>query len=500
MNEFAADKVFLPYQQELLSSTSLYQVLVVEKSRRTGYSWAVAAIAVMTAAPAENSQNVYYMGYDYEMAREFIQYVGEWAKKIGETVSELEEYVFKDPEKPDKDIKAFRVTFANGREVVALPSVARAFRGKQGLVIIDEAAFHDDLAEVLKSAFALLIWGGKVIIISTHNGDDNPFNELIKDIRGGKKPYKLLRCTFDDALEKGLYKRICQKQNEPWSLEKEQSWRKSIMDFYGDDADEELFCIPSKGTGAYLTRALIEKCMRVDIPVISVAQKDEFALLSTHLREAEINDWLDENIKPILQKLNPLLVHGIGFDFARNSDLSVLWILSEQADLSLHTEFVVEIRNMPHEQQKQILFYVIDKLPRFRFAALDAGGNGSYVAEVTWQRYGESMVEKVMFSLSWYRDNMPKLKSVMEDNSLTLPQNNDILADFKALKVIKGVPSIPNLRTKDESGNKRHGDGVIACALAVYAMKKDNIPAYDGCISSKSLSDENTSFNKEGCW
>lgn len=125
MEEFQPDKVFLYYQQ-LLSTTALTSpVTVVEKSRRTGYSWAAAAVAVFISSPAENAQNTYYMGYDYEMAREFIQYVGEWAKKIGEACSEAEEYVFKDPDNPDKDIKAFRVTFANGKEVVALPSVAR---------------------------------------------------------------------------------------------------------------------------------------------------------------------------------------------------------------------------------------------------------------------------------------------------------------------------------------------------------------------------------------
>ena len=41
-----------------------------------------------------------------------------------------------------------------------LPSIT-GVSGQQGFVLIDEAAFHDDLGEVLKAAFALLIWGGK---------------------------------------------------------------------------------------------------------------------------------------------------------------------------------------------------------------------------------------------------------------------------------------------------------------------------------------------------
>lgn len=65
-------------------------------------------------------------------------------------------------------IAAGRFTFASGFEIVALSSKPRGLRGRQGYVIIDEAAFHDDLPEVLKAAMALLMWGGKVLVISTH--------------------------------------------------------------------------------------------------------------------------------------------------------------------------------------------------------------------------------------------------------------------------------------------------------------------------------------------
>ena len=40
----------------------------------------------------------------------------------------------------------------------AARNLTGALRGKQGIVIIDEAAFHKKVDEVLKSAMALLIW------------------------------------------------------------------------------------------------------------------------------------------------------------------------------------------------------------------------------------------------------------------------------------------------------------------------------------------------------
>lgn len=39
---------------------------------------------------------------------------------------------------------------------------SKKLRGMQGVVCIDEAAFHEKLAEVLKAALALTMWGAKV--------------------------------------------------------------------------------------------------------------------------------------------------------------------------------------------------------------------------------------------------------------------------------------------------------------------------------------------------
>ncbi|WP_237172075.1 hypothetical protein [Pandoraea norimbergensis] len=63
---------------------------------------------------------------------------------------------------------------------MALTSRPSNLRGRQGTIVIDEAAFHDQLSELLKAALAMLIWGGRVRVISTHNGTDNAFNELVK--------------------------------------------------------------------------------------------------------------------------------------------------------------------------------------------------------------------------------------------------------------------------------------------------------------------------------
>ena len=465
--------VFLRYQQKLMSSVSHHAVVVWEKSRRTGFSWACGAIAALTAssARAAGGMDVFYIGYNLEMAREFIDYVGEWAKSLSAAASEIGEEFFDDPDHPEKQIKAFRINFASGFKVLALPSVPRALRGMQGLVIIDEAAFHDDLDGVLKAAMALLIWGGKVIVISTHDGDTNPFNVLVQDIRAGRLPYHLGRTTLDDALEDGLYQRICLVSSQQWSAEAEAAWKTGLIAQYGSNADEELNVIPSAGSGAYLSGALIEQRMRDGIPVIRYEPPAGMLMWSEHLRVAEVRSFCERELLPVLLTLDPETPHAFGQDFGRKRDLSVFWPLAIERSLVLRTPFELEMRNVPYEAQKQILFYIIDRLPRFRAGKFDATGNGGFLAEVAMQRYGER-IEAVMLNEPWYRENMPKWRAAFEDGTIVIPRDREIMDDLRLVKLIRGVGRIPDERT-GEKDKRRHGDSAVASALAVAAARAE---------------------------
>lgn len=204
---------------------------------------------------------------------------------------------------------------------MALSSRPSNLRGMQGKVVIDEAAFHDDLKELLKAALALLMWGGRVVIISTHDGDENPFNETIKDARAGKLPYSVHRITFDDALNDGLYKRICLRLGREWTQEAQDQWRQETIDFYGDGADEELFCVPSQGGGAYLPLSMLEAIQDESIPVINLTCKNEFVDEPKSVREPEINEWCEEHLAPLLEAMPENYPTYLGEDFGRSGDL-----------------------------------------------------------------------------------------------------------------------------------------------------------------------------------
>lgn len=468
--------VLLFYQAEWVADTS--PLKVAEKSRRTGFTWAEASDNALTAASEKpaGGMNVYYIGYNQDMAIEYIEACAMWARAFNYAAGEIEEGLWEEGA-DDKQIKTYTIRFPkSGHRIVALSSRPANLRGKQGVVVIDEAAFHDQLDELLKAAIALLIWGGKVRIISTHNGEANPFNELVLEIRAGKRSGSLHRIEFKEAITQGLYRRVCLRLGVEWTREGEAQWMAEVYKAYGDDAAEELDVAPSSGSGVYLTRALIEGVMSAEIPVLRLSMPPAFSELPKHIREAEIEDWCERELKPlIVSRVHPLYRSFIGEDFGRTGDLTGLWPLQEQPNLGLATPFVIELRKMPFEQQKQIVFYLIDRLPRFCGGAFDARGNGQYLAEVAMQKYGATRIHQVMLSVEWYRENMPRFKAAFEDKTVDAPRDADILSDLRAVKMEKGIAKVPDTaNNRGTDGHDRHGDTAVALALGIYAAHEIN--------------------------
>ncbi|HYH17586.1 MAG TPA: hypothetical protein VD995_03110 [Azospirillum sp.] len=467
--------LLLGYQQKFLATTGMHTVIVCEKSRRIGFTWAVAADAVLTAAAEKKAggMDVLYIGYNLDMAREFVDTAGSWSRLFDKACSASDEILFDDGS--DDGIKAFRITFASGFEILALASRPRSLRGRQGYVIVDEAAFHDDLDELIKAAMALLIWGGKVAIISTHDGTDNPFNQLIESIRAGKKPYAVLRVTFDEAIADGLYRRICMVKGEEWTAEKEAAWRAEIVASYGDAADEELHVIPKHKGGTWLPRPLVLARMSDEIPVLRWQVEPGFVDLPDYARQAVALAWCEENLRPVLDRCDRERQSFYGHDYARLRDASIGMPAQLLSDLTLRAACALEMRQVPDEEQKFVVKYVLDRLPRLTRAAIDAGGNGASLAERMRQHFGPQTVIEVKFSTEWYRVNMPPFKAAFEGASILLPRDADWLVDFGQFEVRDGVAQLKRTqaRTMGADGNMRHGDAGIAAALCHFASRQD---------------------------
>lgn len=499
------DALLLAYQAEAIRLSDEHQLLVVEKSRRIGLSYGIAAGAVLWAGAGHAPQNVYYVGYNLDMAREFISYVAEFATGFDrvqvalpeadlplEMMDERADGSF-DPDTGNvsvdtdggfllsdastKGIKTFRVDFPSGKSVAALPSTPRAVRGKQGIFIIDEAAFHDDLEGLIKAVLAALMWGGRVIVISTHDGDDNFFNQLITDIRGAKRGGEVMRITLTEAIQQGLYRRICLVQGKVWTRDAEIAWEADLRRIYGDAAEEELDVVPARGRSSYLLRPVIEACQTADYPVLRRNCPRDFELLDMDARDAWFADWFADEIAPQIALFDPNRATFIGQDFARSGDLTAIGV-GQYDDLGdLNCRFMIELRNAPFTQQFGLMVQLLEEVPQFAAAMLDARGNGQQIAEQLAELFGDA-VTGVMATPKSYMAMMPRLKQRLEDRTLRIPKSEAITEDLRCIRLVKGIPTIVDRTRLKEDGAKaqRHGDTAIALMHLVAAADMDVVP------------------------
>lgn len=512
----ANEPVFLKYQREWFEDNSTYAI--AEKSRRTGLTWAQAAKDVITASKAKHrgGRNVFYIGSKQEMALEYIAACALFAKAFNELAdAEVYETTFWDKDKKE-EILAYMIRFPkSGFKIQALSSRPSNLRGLQGDVTIDEAAFHMELDELFKAAQSLTMWGGRIRIISTHNGVDNLFNQWIKDARAGRKDYRIHTITLDDAIEQGLYKRICYVTGQEWSLEAQQKWR---ADLYKNAptiemAEEEYGCIPRQSGGQYLTRPLRERAMVAGRPIVRYAAPDNFELWAEHQRIGEISDFCDTHLQPLLDALNPEQYHIFGEDFARKGDLTVFAPGAITQLMDIEVPFMVELRNVPYECQKQIMLFILARLPRFRGAAFDATGNGGYLAEIAALRYGTELVDCVHLNQTWYREWMPKVKAAFEDGTITLPKDQNVFDDLGHIHVINGIPMIDKGRTTEKDAKagkvdkKRHGDAAVAIAMLIRASHLEGgeidftpLPSKTDRWADRTNDDDDITYNQAGCY
>ncbi len=478
-----ADGVLMQHQIDWLNDDS--DLKIAEKGRRTGITFAEALADTLIAAAARSAggDNVFYIGDTKDKGREFIGYVAHFAKIIGGELGEIEEFLFEDKKEDgtSKFISAYRIQFASGFRVEALSSRPENIRGLQGVVVIDEAAFHQNVREVIDAVNALLIWGGKIRVISTHNGILNPFNELIREARAEKNRFKVHFIPFADAVKNGLFKRVCLMRGKPWSPEAQDEWEGNIRGAYGTreaKMKQELDAIPADAVGAALSQVVIEQVTDRSVPVVRLALPDSFKAAEPALRKSMIAEWCRTALRPHLDRLDDRRRHDFGFDFARSGDGSDMVITEHGQDLVRRWKLVIELRNVPFEAQRDILFYVGEALPRFGHGALDATGNGAYLAEVAAQKFGERISE-IKLSQEWYRENGTPYVEAFGDRTVQIAADADIVRDHQALQYVNGVVKVPDdMRYAGSDGFQRHGDTAIAGMLAWYASRQDAV-SYD---------------------
>ncbi|WP_444811069.1 hypothetical protein ACT6SE_22125 [Stenotrophomonas sp. LC732] len=491
--------VLMAHQSEWIRMQEWLDIAVCEKGRRTGITFAQALTDTITAASSKEAggDNVWYMADTKEKGLEFIGYVAKFAPIIARgQASRVEQHIFQDqaPDGTSRQIQAFRVRFASGFRVTALSSRPENIHGLQGVVDLDEAALHKDVAKVLESATALLIWGGRIRVWSTHRGKKNPFNQLVQDIRAGRygAKAKVIRISFDDAVANGLYERACAMRGKIATPDGKREWYNAIRSAYGPRKAamrEELDVIPRDGEGSAIPSVWLDRAMAETRPVLRIVFDDDFPKRPEKEREVWCASWIATQLIPALRTAAKGFTGrwAVGMDFARHRHFSVIMPARIEQDLRRIVPFLIELANAPTRQQEQILWALLDFLKteatgRWTFAG-DATGPGQTLMEYTGDRYGRAELDKeagrykggpiheVTLSRPWYGEWMPKYISLFEDGFISLPRDASLEDDHRAVEYVDGIPMVPKLERKDLQDPElvRHGDGAIAGALTQFA-------------------------------
>lgn len=467
----AGPTVLLPYQGRWVASglSGRHRLRVAEKSRRIGITWAEAARQVMIASmPASDGGcSCYYVSTSQVLGRDYIRTAATWARAMeaaspGEVLAAGED-----------SIQVDCIVFASGHRLEAVTSNPAALRGKGGDVVIDEAAHHLDLDELLKAASAVGKWTRfGVTVISTHNGADNPFARLVDEVRTGKRAGFLLTVDLEAAVSEGLFRRICAVSRQRWSPATEAEWLAEA--FAEPGADEEYRCVASRGAGVYFRRALLEGSSR-DLEVIHWQPADDH--MHRPDREALTEAWISDNIDRIAAAWpdRPMVIGG---DFARSADgdLSVFAVLAEELEIRRVVVALVELRGVPHADQWAVLRRLIDLAAhRLGGVRIDSGGVGNWLAEQATIYLGPTSAAGVTMSRDWKDRHFARARSDLEERRLVVPRDLDVWGDFGVVAVGPGgIPVLAAKRTRSHrDGRPRHGDAAVAIIAALAATEGD---------------------------
>lgn len=240
------ENLFCPYQNKWVIDDS--PVCIAEKGRRVGLTYAEEARSVKDAIL--KGEDTTYTSYNHLVGKGFIKRCARFAKAYNYLYKKIFNFEIID----EQNITVFSITFLNGAVITAVPADPKNLRDRQGTIVIDEAAFRSDLPELLKAGNAITMRGGKVRIISTHNGVQNYFYKLCREIEADPEKGSHHHIPFAKAVEQGMYKSMCKVSGEEWTQEKELIWVKKIRKIYGEDAVEELDAVAKDYKGNQIFR------------------------------------------------------------------------------------------------------------------------------------------------------------------------------------------------------------------------------------------------------
>lgn len=376
--------------------------------------------------------NVVVLSRGERQAKEFIEEsVAPHVRAIGVAAEYLQTPL------PQSSIWTQEVVFGNGSRIIALPANPATARSYEGDVVLDEFAFHLDARKIYEAIGPSITRGFSLAIISTPNGQQGAYYEI--------------------ANEAGLVD--ARRASERWSPHKttiEQAVAQGCQDRFGDPLDLSVIrasCIDEE-------MWLQEYCCAF----LSIASQ----WISPELFDANVSpDATAEYPNPDLRDLY------LGWDVARNKDLSVVWVTQLVGDVSW-TRGILEFRNTPTPKQTD---EAVALMRRARRMCIDKTGMGLSIFETLETKFG-SLVEGIQFTLATKESMAVHAKRRMEEVKCRIPDTDMIRSSFRSVK--KTTTALGQARFDAEHDSKYgHADHWWSFCLAEAAAAQQTTGLFD---------------------
>lgn len=458
------DTAMLSYQIDWINDES--DVAIWEKSRRVGADFAEAFRCVRERISGERVVDYWYSSADETAALEQAVYVRLFLEMYNIVYREIAETDLIDGK--DMKVMTFVLPEVGGRcpRITLMTSNPKRFRSKGGDVTLSELAFHQNAEEMWKAAAMSTMWGGRLRVISSHNGEESFFNQLVGQARKHADPEQFGQPRSTDvkaslhttdifkAVEAGLVKKINAANGTNYTNDEFIDMLRSKCS--SDEVfDEELGCKPSKQSGSYFPFSLTRQCVfdNAAMPTDSLAQ-----FLEDIASRASGYDTL-----------------YAGSDVARKNDRFVITVLGKSG---IRRDVIGML--VLHNQKFSVMKAAIDAVMSNRFGgkqvrriSIDETGLGMQLAEETCDKL-HSRAEGVTMTLAVKADMFGRLRISCEDRTIGLPDSVEVFSDFAAVR--REVTAAGNIRYLAPKTGDGHSDRATATALAIVAAESAKSP------------------------
>ncbi len=447
----------LPYQQRWMADES--ELKIWEKSRRIGATYVEACDVAFSRLSGRRNEDYWFSSADESAAFEFIEYIKFWCKVAGKVLESFAEQI---DDGTGAEGTAYCVRFPSGKRCTAMSSNPRRFRSKGGDVGGDEFAFHERASEMYKAMSPCTTWGGRLRILSSHNGEQSKFNEFVQmaqrhaagNPRTGDVKFSLHRTTIQDAVADGLAEKINEVKGTTYTSDSflAECRAKCATE---DDWLQEYMCVPSAETEAYLPYDLLNTC---------VARRDGLCAAPT------------DDLHRFLADLEVFSAGAsaiyAGCDIGRTNDRFVFWVIARFGGRFI-TAGLLHWQRRDFAQMEQ----VVDGAMNFRSAdgrrinraCFDRTGLGMQLAERAEKKY-RHRAEGVAFTQQSKADMAPRVRVAFEEATITIPDDRFVKDDLHSVR--KVITSSGNIRYAGERTSSGHADLFWGLALSLEAADK----------------------------